>query len=115
MNADQCRRLLSLPASVKSGASSGDPSLVEEILNTARKGIFVGLEQKNASYFEDELDKLDRWREDQRSSLKLALKELEEQVKSELGARGVRPGVRRRRAQGVDGQGDARVAHVGRD
>ena len=39
------------------------------------------MEEKNASYFESELDKLDRWGEDQRTSLRLALKELEDQIK----------------------------------
>lgn len=81
LEAEQCRRLLTLPATVKLGASNGEPPLLKDLLDTARKAILEGLEQKNASFFEDELDKLDRWGEDQRSSLKLALKELEAQVK----------------------------------
>ena len=52
-----------------------------DLLNGSRQTIFDGLEKKNASYFEGELDKLDRWGEDQRASLKLALKELEDQIK----------------------------------
>src|SRR6185436_3550506 len=39
------------------------------------------LTEKNARYFEDELDKLDRWGEDQRNSFKITLKELAEQIK----------------------------------
>jgi hypothetical protein len=54
---------------------------LRDLLNVNRQTIFDGLEKKNASYFEGELDKLDRWGEDQRASLKLVLKELEDQIK----------------------------------
>ena len=83
LEAEQCRRLLSLPANVKPISPNGEPEPTDlkELLSGSRTAIFTELEQKNASYFEGELDKLDRWGEDQRSSLKLTLKELDEQIK----------------------------------
>jgi hypothetical protein len=81
---EQCRRLLTLAASEKplqdAGGGAHDKQL-RDLLNASRQTIYDKLETKNASYFEGELDKLDRWGEDQRASLKLALKELEDQIK----------------------------------
>lgn len=81
LEVEQCRRLLSLAADSKPLQGDGEAQPLAELLDASRKTIFADLEQKNASYFEGELDKLDRWGEDQRSSLKLALKELEDQIK----------------------------------
>jgi len=43
--------------------------------------ILEKLTEKNTRCFEEELDKLDRWGEGQRNSLKAALRELEDQIK----------------------------------
>jgi len=83
LDVDQCRRLLTLPATESSLQSDGEAhkSKLADALNEQRQTIFDKLEAKNASYFEGELDKLDRWGEDQRATLRLALKELEDQIK----------------------------------
>ena len=84
LNEDQCHRLLTLPAVVCSVKDPGDGFMehqIRDLLTGRRQTIFSSLEKKNASYFEGELDKLDRWGEDQRTSLKLALRELEDQIK----------------------------------
>jgi hypothetical protein len=52
------------------------------MLEVQRKEVLVSLGDKNARLFETELDKLDRWGEDRRNSLKVALKELEDQIKA---------------------------------
>jgi len=81
----QCQRLFSLSAQESlplSGlaAASARPRLKDIFLKN-KQHILARLSEKNAGYFEQELDKLDRWGEDQRNSLKLALKELEDQIK----------------------------------
>jgi ERCC4-related helicase len=82
LDEEQCRRLLTLRASeVPMNGDEPRPSQLTDLLNAQRQAVFDGLEEKNALYFEGELDKLDRWGEDQRASLKLALKELEDQIK----------------------------------
>ena len=84
LDADQCRRLLTLEASEKPLQNSvpDEPEKqLGDLLKANRQSIYDKLETKNASYFEGELDKLDRWGEDQRASLKLTLKELEDQIK----------------------------------
>jgi ERCC4-related helicase len=84
LDVEQCRRLLTLSASenaLQDASDGAHENQLRDLLNVSRQTIFDGLEKKNASYFEGELDKLDRWGEDQRASLKLALKELEDQIK----------------------------------
>ena len=80
---EQCRRLMTLPATTE--ALKANNAVCEDQLRDAldanRREIFSDLETKNGTYFESELDKLDRWGEDQRASLKLALKEMEDQIK----------------------------------
>ncbi len=83
---DQCQRLFSLtavnkPTADMSGLATVQPA-IQRTLDAQRKKIVAELSEKNAQYFEAELDKLDRWGEDKRNSLKVALKELEDQIKS---------------------------------
>jgi ERCC4-related helicase len=83
---DQCQRLFSLtavnkPTADMSGLATVQPA-IQRTLDAQRKEIVAELSEKNAQYFETELDKLDRWGEDKRNSLKVALKELEDQIKS---------------------------------
>lgn len=83
LDGEQARRLFTLPASELGGCqpSPDIEAKLGELLGTDRREIFDKLEEKNAAFFEGELDKLDRWGEDQRASLKMALRELEDQIK----------------------------------
>ncbi len=79
---DQCQRLLTLDAEVRLLPDRTSPPVkLWEELDMRRQAILSALGEKNARYFEAELNKLDRWGEDQRNSLKVALKELDEQIK----------------------------------
>lgn len=84
--AEQCRRLFSLEASEK---PLGDVSefdrlkpMIEQQLKAQSSEIVEGLTNRNASFFEMELDKLDRWGEDQRNSLRVSLREIEDRIKA---------------------------------
>lgn len=83
LDVEQCRRLFTLAAKVSPPEADGEQAhkQLHQSLDVQRRAIFEALEKKNGSYFEVELDKLDRWGDDQRASLKLALKELEDQIK----------------------------------
>lgn len=80
----QCRRLFSLPAqefSIKRGDCGG---IIEQLKLPSEKRkneIIDGINLKNTNYFEAELDKLDKWGEDRRNSLRIVLRELDEQIK----------------------------------
>jgi len=49
-----------------------------ERLDAQRKNIAEKIQNKNGMYFDSEMDKLDRWADDRRNSLKTALVELNE-------------------------------------
>jgi len=79
----QCRRLFELPAVDKPLPRSAKPaaSLLAEGLDTQRKNIAESIQNKNGVYFDSEMDKLDRWADDRRNSLKTALAELDEGIR----------------------------------
>lgn len=81
---EQCQRLFTLAGESEEIAiadgNNGRAKLEAAIANK-RSSILAELSIKNGSFFELELDKLDRWGEDQRASLKLELKELEDRIK----------------------------------
>ena len=80
---EQCQRLITLAG--ESAETSTDAAKIargslEGGLAKHRGDILENLSAKNGTYFEAELDKLDRWGEDQRATLKLELKELDERI-----------------------------------
>jgi ERCC4-related helicase len=85
LDPDQCRRLFSLDATELKANPAGEGDHGRALagqMAAQRVVILEALQAKNISYFDLELDKLDRWGEDQRNSLKLALKELEDQIRA---------------------------------
>lgn len=85
LDADQCARLFSLNA-VQDGTFEKIPEGMETVLNTNikkhRQQILDEVSIRNGHYFELELEKLDLWGEDKRNSLKVALAELDDQIKA---------------------------------
>jgi len=81
---DQCRRFFSLTADTEH-LSDSVPSLLAEALSTSlaveKEYIIAALNLRNNEFFDAELDKLDRWGEDRRESLKVRLRELEDAIK----------------------------------
>lgn len=85
MGADQCQRLFSLPAIETELAKVADFEGTRKVLKNhyekVKSGIIDDISIRNGSYFEVELEKLDKWGDDKRSSLKLTLKELDDLIK----------------------------------
>ncbi|MBA3352549.1 MAG: DEAD/DEAH box helicase family protein [Blastocatellia bacterium] len=83
MTDEQCRRLFSLNAEEE--LCPALPASLAERLNESiameKQGIIARLESRNGGFFEAELDKLDRWGEDRRATLKTRLRELEDAIK----------------------------------
>ena len=82
LDEEQCMRLLSIPVKNENPLNG---SLNNEILDDIQKKkqakIIDDIATKDAVCFEEEMDKLDKWAEDRRTSLKLILKEFDEQIK----------------------------------
>ncbi len=83
MDQAQCRRLFDLPAEVP--ASCAVPSAVattlEHALATHRQTLLAGMIARDGHWFDAEMDKLDRWAEDRRDSLKAELADMDEALK----------------------------------
>lgn len=83
MEEEHCRRLFSLSAS--EGDEVGLSPIQKEALSddlSKKKNIILGeIGTRNAHFFDLELEKLDKWGDDRRSTLKATLKEMDDQIK----------------------------------
>jgi len=79
----QCRRLFDLPGN--RGAQGKMPATIavtlEEAMTRRRQDLLEEVGTRNGRWFDSEMDKLDRWAEDRRDSLKAELAELDEALK----------------------------------
>ena len=79
---EQCSRLFSLPAMADfSGSVAVDWDLLSTRYKQKEAQIIEEIGQRNAIFFDEEMDKLDFWASDQQNSLKTSLKELGDQIK----------------------------------
>ena len=79
---DQCRRLFSLSASIIN--DSTDELFKERIKHAfqdKRNSIIENINLKNGNFFDEEMDKLDKWAEDKKKSLRLNIKEIDDRIK----------------------------------
>ena len=85
VDAEQCRRFFSLGAleQPSSCSSMADPlrARLDETLRLQQNETAAKLTARNGAFFEIEMDKLDRWAEDHRKSLKTTLDELDLRIK----------------------------------
>lgn len=79
----QCRRLFDIPGE-DAGAASCSLNIrqrCEGQISSEIQRIAARIAEKNGGWFDAEMDKLDRWAEDQRRSLKADLEELDAKIK----------------------------------
>jgi ERCC4-related helicase len=85
LDAEQCRRLFSLDAAetLSDQTTTGDnlKSVLDEQLKCQQNEVLMRLTERNGSYFELELDKLERWSDDLKVGLEQELKELDRQIR----------------------------------
>lgn len=79
----QCRRFFDLPAKAAGHATvpQGTAQMLAAALAARKAEIIDETSARNGRYFDIEIDKLDRWAEDRRASLKAELDELDEALK----------------------------------
>ena len=79
----QCRRLLELHG--VTGTAFAIPGPIADALNAAQtdrqRELLEGASSRNGNWFDLEMDKLDRWAEDRRASLKAELDELDQALR----------------------------------
>lgn len=81
MDADMIAKLMTLPAEFSILSNLDLPVQMEEKIKVHASQIKEESTLRNASYFDDELEKLDLWADDKRASLKVILKEFDDQIK----------------------------------
>jgi len=85
VDAEQCRRFFSLNAAENPGNGDGMPTNLQAALDDGlqrqKNELLTNLTERNASFFELELDKLDRWSDDLKVGLEYELKELDRQIR----------------------------------
>ncbi len=80
IDADAARRLLDVPATATD--SEGDvPAAVDDEARARRLAVLDELEARHAVWFDRELEKFDRWAEDQRHALRAELKDLDSEIR----------------------------------
>ena len=83
LDSEICRKFFSIQAKEKNEVAPNE-EVVSALTKLDDRQISQHLEiasKRNAKFFTEELDKLDKWAEDKRNSLKTTLKELDEQIK----------------------------------
>jgi hypothetical protein len=84
LDADQCRRLFSLPGTASDLASPIEPAhqqRLNELFAAQQTEILGGISARNSGFFERELEKLDKWSDDVKASLEIELKDLDREIK----------------------------------
>jgi len=79
LDAEQARRLFSLSATVKPTGDVPDGGVNLSYVRQ-KNAILSDISERNAVFFEEEMDKLNRWAEDKRKSLKSTLKDYDNQI-----------------------------------
>ena len=78
LDSEQMNRLFTLPAIVNS-CSDVSFSVIDPVYQSMINDIRIESSRRNDHFFEEEIDKLDRWADDKRFSLKMLLKSIEDE------------------------------------
>ena len=80
---EQAQRLFSLPGQVGSGfkLSQTISDQLQQIFVSGQSRIIEGISARNSVFFDDEMDKLEKWADDLKSGLEYELKELDREIK----------------------------------
>lgn len=81
LESEQCRRLFDLSGQASERLLLQAPTQIGSEIEVRRREHAAVVEQRNAGAFDKEMEKLDRWGDDQRVSLKTALTDLDESIK----------------------------------
>jgi superfamily II DNA or RNA helicase len=84
LDQETCEKLFDVAGSLMA-AGAPPPSVAEELNarhEAARGGVLSQISERNGRFFEDEIEKLERWAEDLKEGLESELKELDAEIKN---------------------------------
>ncbi|WP_239988541.1 helicase-related protein [Paramagnetospirillum kuznetsovii] len=79
---ETARRLFELPCSITGHQSVPAAPAVTKSIEKRKGEILEALAQRQSAWFDEEIDKLDKWADDKRAGLKSDLREFEDEIKS---------------------------------
>lgn len=84
LDTEVCQRLFSLDADVSpcQTITNDTQDAIEQILHARKVEVIDSVSERNASFFDTEMLKLDKWAEDRKQSLEMQLKELEKNIRA---------------------------------
>ncbi len=82
LSQEQARRLFDVPAKVSGMAPVDLPSAVVDLAETRRSATLDAISSRHGVWFDEEMDKLDRWADDKRAGLKADLREHDDTLKA---------------------------------
>jgi ERCC4-related helicase len=85
LDQETCRRLFYLSADTNGEVvteSTGITERLKELLYARQQEIILAITERNGNFFDDELEKLDKWAEDVKESLEMELKKLNIDIKA---------------------------------
>jgi adenine-specific DNA-methyltransferase len=81
LDEDTARRFFSLPASVESAPAEAPPARLATLAEERRTEIRRTISQRNAHFFESEVEKLESWADDLKLGLEREIKEIDRQIR----------------------------------
>ncbi len=76
---NQARRLFNLPGTVVSGGALSNAGL-QDLYDQKKAQILGEIAERNSTFFDEEMDKLDKWAEDKKTALELKIKDTDTQI-----------------------------------
>lgn len=80
LDTEQCTRLFSIPATAQQTGLI--PTNLDHLVDGFAQAILAKIAEQNANYFDEEMDKLERWADDQKRSLEIQIKDLDVEIKT---------------------------------
>jgi len=80
LDEDHCHRLLQVPHA-KSAPIAAKPDDLDHMLDGRQSVMLAKIAERNGQFFEQEMEKLDHWADDKRTSLKTNLKDLDGKIR----------------------------------
>lgn len=83
LDSEQCEKLFMLDAEVKDTViDNPDNERLNTFIEARKAGFMDFIAQRNTEFFDDEMNKLDKWAEDRKNSLEIELKQLDKDIKT---------------------------------
>jgi ERCC4-related helicase len=81
LSKDQCEKLFDIAGKQISNGELNNVEAIESEYETIKKSIVHDLTEKNTFYFDEEMNKLGKWGDDKKTTLRQTLKDLDDKIK----------------------------------